>query len=106
MSDATLPERRDVYFPSGSDRCHAWLYLPTPSELGDPPPVLVMAHGLGGVKTLRLGAFAERFHAAGYACLVFDYRHFGDSGGEPRELLSIRRQREDWQAAVAFTRSL
>jgi len=106
MSDATLPERRDVHFPSGSDRCHAWLYLPAASETGDPPPVLVMAHGLGGVKKVRLGAFAERFQAAGYACLVFDYRYFGESGGEPRELLSIRRQREDWQAAVAFTRSL
>ena len=60
-----------------------------------------MAHGLGAIKALRLAAFAERFQAAGYACLVFDYRHFGDSEGEPRELLSISRQREDWRAAVA-----
>ncbi len=65
-----------------------------------------MAHGLGAVKALRLAAFAERFQAAGYACLVFDYRHFGESEGEPRELLSLDRQREDWRAAVAFARSL
>ncbi len=65
-----------------------------------------MAHGLGAVKALRLGGFAERFQAAGYACLVFDYRHFGDSGGEPREMLSIRRQREDWRAALQFARTL
>ena len=65
-----------------------------------------MAHGLGAIKTLRLGAFAERFQAAGYACLVFDYRHFGESEGEPRELLSISRQREDWRAAVRFVRTL
>ncbi len=65
-----------------------------------------MGHGLGAIKALRLGAFAERFQAAGYGCLVFDYRHFGDSEGEPRELLSIRRQRQDWRAAVAFARSL
>lgn len=68
--------------------------------------MIVMAHGLGAVKTLRLGAFAERFQAAGYACLVFDYRYFGDSEGQPRELLSIARQREDWQAALRFVRSL
>ena len=78
---------------------------PRPQSEG-PPPVIVMAHGLGAIKALRLSAFAERFQAAGYACLVFDYRHFGDSEGEPRELLSISRQREDWRAAVAYARSL
>jgi pimeloyl-ACP methyl ester carboxylesterase len=65
-----------------------------------------MAHGLGGVKEMRLDAFAERFAAAGYICLVFDYRYFGTSGGTPRQWLSIRRQREDWRAAVATARTL
>ena len=107
MSSTTLPARRDVYFPCGEERCHAWLYLPgASSPEGARPPVIVMAHGLGAVKTLRLAAFAERFQAAGYASLVFDYRYFGDSDGEPRELLSIRRQREDWRAAVGFARTL
>jgi pimeloyl-ACP methyl ester carboxylesterase len=54
---------------------------------------------------MRLDAYAERFAAAGYACLVFDYRHFGASGGQPRQLLSIRRQLQDWRAAVAYARS-
>jgi dienelactone hydrolase len=103
MSRLPLPPRREVRFPSGTDQCHAWLYLPSTTE---PPPIIVMAHGLGAVKVLRLAAFAERFQAAGYACLVFDYRYFGDSEGEPRELLSIGRQREDWRAAVSFARSL
>lgn len=40
------------------------------------------------------------------AALVFDYRHFGDSEGEPRQLISIRRRRADWSAAVAFARGL
>ena len=99
--------RHEVHFTSGTDRCHAWLYRPEPpTQGGQHPPVIVMAHGLGAITTLRLDAFAERFAAAGYACLVFDYRHFGDSGGQPRELLSIRRQRADWRAAVAYARSL
>lgn len=97
--------RQDVTFVSGDARCHAWLYLRDTGDAG-PPPIIVMAHGLGAIKALRLGAFAERFQAAGYACLVFDYRHFGDSEGEPRELLSISRQREDWRAAVAYARTL
>jgi pimeloyl-ACP methyl ester carboxylesterase len=38
--------------------------------------------------------------------LLFDYRHFGASGGEPRQLLSIRLQLQDWEAAVSTARAL
>ncbi|MFZ2510030.1 MAG: alpha/beta fold hydrolase, partial [Gordonia sp. (in: high G+C Gram-positive bacteria)] len=55
---------------------------------------------------MRLDAFAERFCAAGYACLVFDYRHFGASDGEPRQLLSINQQLQDWASAIAYARQL
>ena len=98
--------RSDVSFPSGDTHCAAWLYRPEGAGAGSVRvPVIVMAHGLAGVKEMRLDAFAERFTAAGYACLVFDYRHFGASGGEPRQLLDIAVQREDWRAAVAFARA-
>ncbi|WP_183096309.1 alpha/beta hydrolase [Nocardioides stalactiti] len=98
--------RTDLTFPSGETTCAAWLYSPDGVPADRPSPVIVMAHGLGGVREERLDAFAERFVSAGYACLVFDYRTFGASAGEPRQLLDIRRQREDWRAAVAFARTL
>lgn len=92
-----------VSFLSGGLRCQADFFRP----LGVGPfPVIVMAHGLGGTRKMRLHAFAERFAAAGYACLVFDYRHFGDSEGEPRQLLDIGKQLEDWKAAIAHVRGL
>jgi dienelactone hydrolase len=96
-------QRADVWFNSGSDRISAWLYRPTGN--GD-APLLVMAHGLGAVRTMRLDAYAERFSAAGYACLVFDYRNFGDSEGEPRQLLDISMQLQDWTVAVAYAKTL
>lgn len=96
--------RTDVTFPSGDDFCAAWLYVP--DDAPAPGPIIVMAHGLGGVRQMRLDAFAERFSAAGYRCLVFDYRHFGASGGEPRQLLSVRRQLEDWTSAIAHAREI
>lgn len=99
-------ERTDVSFPSGTGTCAAWLYTPDRRTAQTCPPVIVMAHGLGGVKEMRLDAFAERFTAAGYACLVFDYRHFGASSGEPRQLLDIGEQLQDWRSAVAYARSL
>ena len=65
-----------------------------------------MAHGFSAVREQRLDAYAERFAAAGMAVLVFDYRHFGASEGQPRQLLSIGRQLADWRAAVAHARNL
>jgi dienelactone hydrolase len=102
MSVVTV-QREDVWFNSGRDRVSAWLYRPAGN--GD-APLLVMAHGLGAVRTMRLDAYAERFCAAGYACLVFDYRNFGDSEGAPRQLLDIRMQLQDWTVAVAYARTL
>src|SRR5271157_4428005 len=98
-----MAQREDVWFTSGEDRVSAWLYRPAN---GDRAPLVVMAHGLGAVRTMRLDAYAERFSAAGYACLVFDYRNFGDSEGRPRQLLDIGMQLADWAAALAFARTL
>ena len=96
--------RTDVTIPSGDDTLAAWLYLPDGAGDGK-PPVIVMGHGLGAVKEMRLDAYAERFTDAGYACLVFDYRNFGGSTGEPRQVLDIGRQTDDWKAALAWARS-
>jgi uncharacterized protein len=97
-------DRIDSDFSVGGDRCAAWLYLP--SGTNQAVPCIVMAHGFSAVRDQRLPAFAERFVAAGYAALVFDYRFFGDSGGEPRQLLDVKKQLEDWRSAIAHARSL
>ncbi|WP_194827920.1 alpha/beta hydrolase [Nocardia sp. XZ_19_231] len=94
--------REDLTFVSGADRCAAWWY--PAGGVSRPGPVIVMAHGLSGTRRDRLGAFAERFAAAGFAALVFDHRGFGDSGGEP-DLFVPARQLEDWRAAIAYART-
>lgn len=93
--------RRDVSFHSGESFCSAWLYLPVGVER---PPVVVLGHGLGAVREMRLDAYSERFAAAGMATLAFTYRYFGDSGGMPRQLMSVRRQLADWDAALDFVK--
>jgi len=94
--------RHDVSFDSGADSCAAWLYLPQGVER---PPVVVLGHGLGATREMGLEAFAERFAQAGIAALTFTYRHFGDSGGQPRQLLSIKKQLADWDAAIAHVKT-
>ena len=69
-----------------------------------PPPVVVMAHGIGAERAFGLDRFARRFAARGLAVLTFDYRHFGGSSGTPRHLVVPARQREDYRAALAFVR--
>ena len=96
--------REDVWFSSRGQRCAAWLYRRR-SETATAAPCVVLAHGWSGVREQRLDAFAERFAAAGVAALVFDYRYFGASDGEPRQLLDIDSQLDDWDSAVAFVRS-
>lgn len=100
---STLP-RADVRFPSGDSTCAGWLYQPPGA--GEPRPAVVLGHGLGAVKEMGLDAYAQRFAQAGYVVLAFDYRHFGESGGEPRQLLDPSRQLDDWAAALAYVRAL
>src|SRR5437870_126710 len=94
--------RHDVAFSAGEDTCAGWLYLP---EGVSRPPVAILGHGLGGTREMRLDGYAERFAQAGIAALAFTYRHFGDSGGQPRQLQSINRQLADWDAAIAWVKN-
>src|SRR5881396_3053028 len=94
--------RLDVAFPSAGDDCRAWLFMPDAER----PPLVILGHGLGATREYGLEPYAQRFADAGIAALVFTYRHFGDSGGQPRQLLDIERQLADWAAALAYARSL
>ena len=103
-SDPKPPlSRKEVRFPVRGTSVDAWLYLP--EELSAPVPCIVMGHGFGGTKDM-LEPYASRFQKAGFAVLVFDYRHFGESDGEPRQLIWIPYQLEDWSTAINYARGL
>jgi pimeloyl-ACP methyl ester carboxylesterase len=97
-------QRTDVEFDSSGATCRAWFYRPA-EPVGDLPCV-VMAHGFGATRDASLEPYALRFAEAGFAVLLFDYRHFGASDGEPRQLVSVRRQLEDYASAIAFVRAV
>ena len=95
--------RVDSYFTCCNTRCKGWLYLP---EGAEKPPVIVMAPGFACEKDFGLQTFAERFVELGMAVFLFDYRNFGESEGEPRNLVSSRRHIQDWEAAIAHVKNL
>jgi len=96
--------RKDVTFKVKEMSLSAWLYLP--ENLSVPVPCIIMGHGLGATKDAGLEPYAIRFQEAGFAVLAFDYRHLGESEGEPRQLIWIPYQQEDYAAAINYARSL
>ncbi|MGZ4546642.1 MAG: alpha/beta hydrolase [Blastococcus sp.] len=92
--------REKVWFASGGDSCAAWFY---PGTTG---ACVVMAAGMGVPKEPGTDRFARRFQEAGFAVLAFDYPHLGESGGTPRQVVRVREQLADWDAALAFAASL
>jgi dienelactone hydrolase len=95
--------RIDKTFISRGDKLRAWLYLPAGVKK---PPVVIMAHGFGGQRWMRLPAYAEHFARMGMAVFLFDYRGFNDSEGKPRNYINPSRHLEDWDAAIAYVKKL
>ena len=98
-----MVERESHQFRSQGVVCRGWFYK---SSRENPAPCVVLAHGFCGTKEMRLDAYAERFVEAGYHAFVFDYRHFGESDGQPRQILNIKKQLQDWHAAIRYARGL
>ena len=94
--------RREVSFLVDGVAVRGDFHLP---EGNAPRGAVVLAHGFAGVARPTLTRYAERFAAHGLAALTFDYRTFGASEGEPRQLLDIAAQHADWRAAIRWLRA-
>lgn len=61
---------------------------------------------LGLVKDAGLSSFGESWaERANFASLIFDYRRFGGSGGEPRNLVVLGDQLQDYKSVIAWART-
>jgi fermentation-respiration switch protein FrsA (DUF1100 family) len=94
--------RKDIAFDSMGLNCRGWLYLPDGVQGESKLPVIVMAHGFSAVKEQILPEIAERFANADFAVVVFDYRFFGASEGEPRCQLFPLEMVEDYRNAITW----
>ncbi|KAJ6577966.1 alpha/beta-hydrolase [Mycena capillaripes] len=73
-----------------------WLFKPS-----GPGPFPLMTV----IKDAGLAAFGQRWPVdAHYASLIFDYRCFGGSDGEPRNFVSLVEQREDYETIIRWAR--
>ena len=77
----------EICFPSGGEMISASWYRP--DVLAAAVPCVVMGHGFTLTRRDGIPEYAQRLAAAGFAALAFDYRHWGDSTGNPRGWISL-----------------
>ncbi len=78
------------------------LGVPDDYQPGEKRAAVIFCHGFTAVKEMWLPQNAARLRAAGYVTLNFDYRYFGESGGEPRCRLLPLAQVADIRNAITF----
>jgi len=89
-----------VEFPSEGATLRGRLYARPTSR---PRPVVVMAHGLSAtISQMTADRYAEVFHDAGFAVLLFDHRNFGISDGQPRQQINKWIQARGYRDAMSF----
>lgn len=96
---------KNVRFYSEGEEIAAVLYEPDAS-FPRPRPAVILCHGFQGIKEMIMPEIAPRFTAAGYYALAFDYRHFGESGGKPRNHLIPAEQVRDIQNCITYMESV
>jgi uncharacterized protein len=79
----------DLFAPEGFD------------ETGHYTAVIVEG-SFTSVKEQMPGTYAAKFAEQGFVALAFDYSHYGESAGDPRQLESPDDKLSDLQAAVSY----
>ncbi|MBI2358969.1 MAG: alpha/beta hydrolase [Deltaproteobacteria bacterium] len=91
-----------ITFYSEGDRLSGDLYLPD-GDQGKPWPAVVQGPGFLGLKDSKHYIMMfEKLCAAGYACLCFDYRGWGESEGKQRGWVMPQWQAEDIRSGITF----
>jgi hypothetical protein len=94
--------RKDITFPCSDIQCSGWLYLPSDLQPGEKVPGIVTANPITSIKQLTSPNYAERLAQSGFAILVFDYRGWGSSEGEPRNHIAPYEQVQDVKDAITW----
>lgn len=103
-SDVKTSAIKSTFLADGVS-CSATLYIPE-GLLKKQLPAILMVGGWGSVQEALTSSFTNRFVAAGYAVMEFDYPGWGLSGGLPRQDINPWRRVKAADAALAHLKSL
>ena len=96
---------RKVSFTSEGEKMAGVLHLPA-DHAGQKLPGILVTGSWTTVKEQMAQNYARELARHGYAALTFDFRGFGESGGEPRAYESPLRKVADFKAAASFLTTL
>ncbi|WP_336697766.1 alpha/beta hydrolase [Curtobacterium sp. USHLN213] len=78
------------------------LFTPTDFDENGHYPAAIVQGSFTSVKEMMAGTYAQKLAEQGLVTLAFDYAHYGDSEGTPRQLEVPAEKIADLQAAVTF----
>jgi fermentation-respiration switch protein FrsA (DUF1100 family) len=100
------PGLNSVTFTSERETLVGTLFLPDTYQPGKRLPVVIVNGPWTQVKEQIGYRYGRKLAELGVASFAMDYRFYGESGGEPRQLESTRAKAKDVQNAVSFLQTL
>ena len=101
-NNAEAAQVKKVNFDSNNQNLVGNLYLPDDYQEGDKLPGLVVTGAWTTVKEQMPATYAESMAERGYAVLAFDFRNWGESGGNERQLENPANKTQDIIAAANY----
>ena len=100
--DTEAAQVKQVNFESNNQNLVGNLYLPDDYQEGDKLPGVVVTGAWTTVKEQMPATYAEKMADRGYAVLAFDFRNWGESGGNERQLENPANKTQDIIAAANY----
>lgn len=91
-----------VSFTSGGQTLKGHLYIPAGVSRANPGKAAVVTGAWMTIKEQMPGRYAQELAQRGIVALAFDFRGWGESGGQLRAMEDPKTKTEDIRAAVAF----
>ena len=102
INDAEAAQVKKVTFESNNQTLVGVLYLPNQYQEGDKLPGVVVTGAWTTVKEQMPATYAKAMADRGYAVLAFDFRNWGESEGNERQLENPANKTQDIIAAADY----
>ncbi|GAX07921.1 membrane protein [Secundilactobacillus silagincola] len=98
--------REEITFKRNGLTLSGHLFTPASFNADEEYPAIIVQGSLTSVKEQMADAYAVKFASQGFIALDFDYAHYGQSEGQPRQLEDAEEKLKDLHAAVDYLEGL
>jgi uncharacterized protein len=100
------PGMNRVTFQSEGEQLVGNLYLPANYQAGDKLPTVIVTGAWMTIKEQMPAIYAQKLSDQGFAALAFDFRTFGESGGNLRNFESPTAKIADIKNAISYLQTV